>query len=44
MGEEKRVENMDQDEYRSLREMLKGPVRDTVRAGSLADLDTPMDY
>jgi hypothetical protein len=41
MGEEDRIENLDQKGYRSLWEMLQDPVRDTVRARSLADLETP---
>jgi hypothetical protein len=41
MCEENRVENLDQEGYRSLWEMLQGPVGDTVRARSLADLETP---
>ena len=41
MGEEDSVKNQDQEEYRSLWEMLQSPVRDTVRARSLADLGTP---
>jgi hypothetical protein len=41
MGEENGVEYQDQKGYRSLWEMLQGPVRDTVRARSLADLETP---
>ena len=41
MGDENRVENLDQEGYRSLWEMLKSPVRDTVRVRSLADLDPP---
>jgi len=41
MDEEDRVENLDQEGYRSLWEILQGPVRDTVRARSLADLETP---
>jgi len=41
MGEEDSVKNQDQEGYRSLCEMLKSPVRDTVRARSLADLQTP---
>jgi len=41
MGEEDRVENLDQEGYRSLWEMLQGPVRDTVRARSLAGFETP---
>jgi hypothetical protein len=40
MGEEDRVENLDQEGYRSLLEMLQSPVRDTVRARSLADPET----
>jgi ppGpp synthetase/RelA/SpoT-type nucleotidyltranferase len=39
MGEEDRVENQDQEGYRSLWEMVQGPVRDTVRFRSLADLE-----
>jgi hypothetical protein len=42
MGEEDRIENLDKEGYRSLWDMLQGPVRDTVRARSLADLETPM--
>ena len=41
MCEEDPVENKDQEEYRSLWEMLQGPVRDNVRARSLAALETP---
>ena len=41
MGEEKSVENVDQERNRSLWEMLQGPVRDTVRAWSLTDFETP---
>ena len=44
MGEEDRVENLDQVGYRSLWEMLQGPVRESVRARSLADLETPDDF
>jgi hypothetical protein len=44
MGEEDRIENLDKEGYRSLWEMLQGPVRDTVRARSLADLDTPDSF
>jgi len=40
MGERDRVENLDQEGYRSLWRMLQGPVRDTVRARSLADFET----
>jgi hypothetical protein len=40
MDEEDRTENLDEG-YRSLCEMLQDPVRDTVRAQSLADLETP---
>jgi len=40
IGEEDRVKNQDQEGYRSLWEMLQSPVRDTVRARSLADLQT----
>jgi len=41
MGEEDRVEDLDQEGYRSLWEMLQGPVRDIVHSRSLADLETP---
>jgi hypothetical protein len=41
MGEEDSVENLDQVGYRSLWEMHQGPVRDTVLARSLADLEMP---
>ena len=41
MGEEDSVKNQDQEGYRLLREMLQSPVRDTVRARSLADLQAP---
>ena len=40
MGEEDSVENQYQEGYRSLREMLQGPVRDTVRARSLAEFES----
>jgi hypothetical protein len=40
MGAEDRVENLDTKGYRSLGKMFQCPVRDTVRAGSLADLKT----
>jgi hypothetical protein len=43
LGEEDGVEYQDQKGYRSLWEMLQGPVRDTVWAWSLADLETLMD-
>jgi len=41
MGEENRVENLDQEVYCSLWEMLQVPVRDNVRVQSLADIETP---
>jgi len=41
MGEEDRNDDQDQEGYRSLWEMLQRPVQDTVRARSLADLETP---
>jgi hypothetical protein len=41
MGEEDGLKVADQEEYRSLCEMLQSPVRYTVRARSLADRDTP---
>ena len=40
MGEEYRIENLDQEGYRSLWGMLQGPVRDTIQARNLADLET----
>jgi hypothetical protein len=40
MGEEEGVENLDQKGYRSLWEIHQDPVRDTVQARSLADLET----
>jgi len=41
LGEEDRFENQDQKGYRSLWEMLQGPVHNSVWAQSLADLETP---
>jgi hypothetical protein len=41
MGTEDRVENLDNKGYRSLGRMLQCPVRDAVRARSLAELKTP---
>jgi len=41
MGEENHIENLDQEGYSSLWEMLLGRVRDTVRPRILADLETP---
>jgi hypothetical protein len=40
MGEEDSVKNQDQEGYRSLWEMLQSPVWYTVRARSLADLES----
>jgi len=40
MGDEDSVKNQDQEGHRSLWEMLEIPVRDTVRARSLAYLET----
>jgi len=40
MGED-RVENVDQDGYRSLWEIFQRPLWETVRARSLADFETP---
>jgi len=40
VGEENRIENLDQEGFRSLGKMLQGPVRYTVWAQSLADLET----
>jgi len=44
IGEEDRVENQDQEGYRSLWKMLQVSVPDTVRAESLADLKTPEGF
>ena len=41
MGEEDRIEDQDQEGYRSLWEILQGPVWDTVWARSLTDIETP---
>jgi hypothetical protein len=41
MGEKHRIENLGQEGYRLLGKMLQGPVRHTVWARSLADLETP---
>ena len=41
MGDENLIVDQDQAGYRKLWEMLQGPVRDTVRAWSLAYLETP---
>jgi hypothetical protein len=41
MSEEDGIEYKNQKGYRSLWEMFQGPVRDTVRARNLADLETP---
>jgi len=40
MGEEDRIEDQDQEGYRSLWEVLQGSVLDNVRARSRADLET----
>ena len=40
MGAENRVEDMGEEGNLSLRKMLRCPVRDTVRARTLADLET----
>jgi len=44
MFEEDRVENQHEEGYRSMWEMLLGPVRDTARARSLVVLDTPYGF
>ena len=44
MGAEEGVENVDQEGYRSLWEMLQGPVRDTVLVRNLAGLETPNGF
>jgi hypothetical protein len=41
MGEENGVAYQDHKENRSLWEMLQGPVRDTIRARRIAELETP---
>jgi len=41
MGDENDIQDQYQEGYSSLWEILQGPVRDTVRARSLADLQTP---
>jgi hypothetical protein len=41
MGAEDRVEDLDEEGCRSHGKMLQGPVWDTVRAQSLADLKAP---
>jgi len=41
MGEEERIENLGQEENRSLGKILQGPVQDTVRARSIAEFETP---
>ena len=41
MGAENRVEDMGEEGNLSLGKMLQCPVRDTVRARSLAELETP---
>jgi hypothetical protein len=41
MGAENRVEDIGEEGNRSLGKMLQRPVRDTVRARSLAELETP---
>ena len=44
LGVENRVEGMGEDGNRSLGKMLQCSVRDTVRARSLAKLETPDDF
>ena len=41
MGEENRIADLGEEGNRSLGKMLQGPVRDTVRVRSLADLENP---
>jgi len=41
MGAKNRIDNHGKEEHRSLWKMLQGPFRDTVRARSLVDLETP---
>ena len=42
MGEENRIENICEERYRSLEKMLQDPVRNTVRARGLAELEILM--
>jgi hypothetical protein len=44
MDEENRIENLDQEGYRSLGKMFQGPIMDTVWARSLADFETPIGF
>jgi len=44
MGAENRIEDLGKEGNRSLGKMLQGPVRDTVRARSLVDFETPDGY
>ena len=44
MGAENSFEDMGEEGNRSLGKMLQCPVRDTVRARSLADLETPNSF
>jgi len=41
MGVENRIEDLGQEGNLSLGKMLEGPVRDTFRTRSLAELETP---
>jgi len=40
MGEENRIKDLGQEEYRSLEKMIQGSVRCTVWVQSLSDLET----
>ena len=44
MGEENRIENLDQEVYRSLGKLFKGPVPDTVWSWSLSEFETPEGF
>ena len=41
IGEENRIENLDQEGYRSLRKIFQGPVQYTVWSRSISELHTP---
>ena len=44
MGAENRIEDLGQEGNFSMVKMLQDPVRDSVRARNLADLETPDDF
>ena len=41
MGEEHCIEDLNRERYRSMGKMLQVPVRDTIRARRLVDLENP---